>query len=233
MPANAEFESILGHSFSDPKLLTRALTHRSYANEKGVADNERLEFLGDTVVNCVTSVLLMSTFKEADEGHLTGLRQQLVNTEHLAQLGRRMQIGSYVRLGKGERKSGGQEKPSILANAVEAVFGAVYLDDGFDNTYEVLEHWMLSSIVPLVRGGALEHEDLWKAPRNRLQEVSLQRWKQAPNYRVDRVGEGKKRAFVARVEVASRVSALGRGLTKKEAFQAAAVAALAILAEGE
>ena len=92
---------------------------------------------------------------------------------------------------------------------------------------------MLGSIVPLVRGGALEHEDLWKAPRNRLQEISLQRWKSAPLYRVDRVGSGPQKAFVARVEVASRVSALGRGATKKEALQAAAVAALAILEESE
>jgi ribonuclease-3 len=231
MPANAEFEAILGHCFNDPKLLITALTHRSYGNEKGVEDNERLEFLGDTIVNCVTSVLLMSTFEEATEGHLTGLRQQLVNTEHLAELGRKMQIGLFLRLGKGERRSGGHEKASILANAVEAVFGALYLDDGFDNAYEVLEHWMIGSIVPLVRGGALEHEDLWKAPRNRLQEISLQRWKSTPMYRVDRTGKGLKKAFVARVEVASRVSALGRGTTKKEALQSAAVAALSILEE--
>ena len=123
-------ETEIGHVFNDKALLLEALTHTSYANEKKGRHNERLEFLGDSVLNAATTRLIFGLYPDYDEGALSALRSNLVNTETLAEIGLALQLGDFLRLGVGERNSGGHEKPSILADATEALVGALYLEMG-------------------------------------------------------------------------------------------------------
>src|SRR5579884_2717753 len=144
-------ERALGHYFRQPHLLVDALTHRSYAYEfagPGVVSNARLEFLGDAVLGLIASDLLFRAYPEADEGQLTNLRAALVRASTLGALARRLDVGPHLRLGRGEEATGGRERELLLARAVEALIGAVYLDAGLDSTRAVLE--------PLLKG-ELEH----------------------------------------------------------------------------
>src|ERR1035437_3778392 len=131
---NTELCRQLGHVFKQPQLLQRALTHRSYAPEH----NERLEFLGDSILGCVIAKHLYSSYPQLTEGELSRLRSNLVREETLATLAQQLDLGDLLRLGEGELKSGGFRRPSILADALEAVFGAIFLDGGFDRVKAVI-----------------------------------------------------------------------------------------------
>lgn len=128
-------EATLGHGFARPELLRQALTHRSF----GTPHNERLEFLGDSILNCAIANSLFHRFAEAKEGELSRLRSSLVRQETLAEIALTLRLGDYLRLGDGEMKSGGFRRPSTLADALEAVFAAIYLDAGFDATCQIIE----------------------------------------------------------------------------------------------
>lgn len=208
----------LGHDFADPALLERALTHRS----SGSANNERLEFLGDSVLNFVMSCELYERFPEANEGELSRLRALLVKGDTLARLAHGLELGEYLRLGSGERKSGGQRRNSILADTVEAIIGAIYLDAGLERASQVIHSLYdgeLDELPPLSR---------LKDPKTRLQEYLQARGQERPTYEVVRTnGSHHDQNF----EVACIVAPLeepvkGTGASRRKAEQAAAEAAL-------
>src|SRR5690606_20169722 len=147
----AALEARLDHQFGNPALLEQALTHRSHSSRH----NERLEFLGDSVLNCAVALLLYERFTKIDEGDLSRLRANLVEQSSLAEIAQRLDVAPYLRLGEGELKSGGFRRPSILADALEAIFGAVFLDAGFDEACRVIRRQyqpMLSDVDPKVLG---------------------------------------------------------------------------------
>jgi ribonuclease-3 len=220
-PALADPGARLGHAFADPALLRQALTHRSY----GTPHNERLEFVGDAVLNCVVARALYARFPGIAEGELSRARASLVNEATLARLARRLDVGAALRLGEGEQKSGGSDRTSILADALEAVFGAVFVDAGFDAAAAVIER---------AYGDELRNADpaaLGKDPKTRLQEWLQGRRVPVPEYVVAAV-QGE--AHAQRFEVECRIAPLGvvtqgLGTSRRAAEQAAAAAALEAL----
>lgn len=207
----------LGYRFGAPGLLRQALTHRSY----GAAHNERLEFLGDAVLNCVIAGLLYSAFPGLPEGKLSRLRASLVNQESLSALAMELDLGRHLRLGEGELKSGGFRRPSILADTLEAVLGAIYLDGGFGAAAAAVERLyqpLLAELDPRTEG---------KDPKTMLQEL-LQGWRMAlPQYTVlDVRGEAHEQQFrVECVLAALDIRTEGEGSSRRAAEQAAARAA--------
>ncbi len=176
----------LGHRFSSPELLQQALRHRS----AGSPHNERLEFLGDALVNLVVAEALYERWPKADEGTLTRARASLVRESSLADLARRLQLGDRLELGPGEMKSGGHRRDSILADAVEAIIGAVHLDAGFETCRQVVLAWFEASLDELPTGKAE------KDPKTRLQEWLQGRQLPRPNYRlVETTGDDHARVF--------------------------------------
>lgn len=204
----------LGHAFRRPALLVQALTHRSY----GAAHNERLEFIGDAVLNCVVAAALVDRFPDLAEGELSRLRANLVNGETLARLARELALSAELHVGEGEVKSGGAGRPSILADALEAVFGAVFVDAGYEAARAAVER---------VYAAELSHLDpsaLGKDPKTRLQEWLQARRLAVPEYAVVSVG-GEAHAQVFGVEC--RIPSLsvvtsGTGSSRRAAEQAAA-----------
>jgi ribonuclease III len=209
----------LRYQFRDPSLLRHALTHRSY----GASHNERLEFVGDAVLNCVIGVELYHRFPSLHEGDLSRVRASLVNQDTLARVARRLALGSEIRLGEGEHKSGGADRASILADALEAVFGAVFLDGGFAAARNVIVDCY---------GDDLARADpaaLGKDPKTRLQEWLQARKLAVPDYAVITTsGEQHAQTFDVECRIpAMQVVATGRGASRRSAEQAAAEAALA------
>lgn len=204
----------LGFEFSEPRLLQRALTHRSYSQ----AHNERLEFLGDSVLNCVIAAHLYDTYPDMPEGAMSRLRANLVNQQTLFELAQTLDLGACLRLGEGERKSAGARRPSMLADALEAVFGAIYLDGGF----EAARNAILGLYVPLIaRAGS---QSLGKDAKTLLQEYLQGRKMPLPQYSVTAV-EGEAHAQLFRVECkvgSLNVVTQGEGSSRRAAEQAAA-----------
>lgn len=217
-------EFALEYQFADLRLLDVALTHRSFMNESsepGLQDNERLEFLGDAVLDLCVSHLLMKAFPDYNEGRLSRMRSLLVNEYPLAEMGRKFSLGEYLRLGKGEESSGGRNKSSILSNAFEAVVAAVYLDSSFDRVYAVME----KLFEPLI----LQDTDnlLFRDFKTQLQEVSQELFKTIPKYSLmDEYGPDHNKTFVVQLGIANRIRTSGMGKSKKEAEQEAARRAL-------
>ena len=215
--------------FQDLALLDNALIHRSFVNENPLAaaqDNERLEFLGDAVLELCISDMLMRTFPAYTEGQLSKLRASVVNEQPLAELARRFRLGDYLLLGKGEELSGGREKDSLLANALEALIAALYLDRGFDNILIFLS----KIFAPLIADGtgALIYRDY----KTTLQEVAQNRFKEMPQYAlVGEYGPDHDKLFESKVKVNGVLDTCGTGRSKKEAEQQAAKKALEILNE--
>ncbi len=207
----------LGHAFRRPGLLTQALTHRSF----GANQNERLEFVGDAVLSCAIAVVLYERFPQIPEGELSRVRAMLVNRDTLARLARGLGIGEAIRLGDGELRSGGSERPSILADALEAVFGAVFLDAGFDAARTVIE----GVYAPELEG--LDPAALGKDPKTRLQEWLQARRIAVPEYSVTSVvGEAHAQTFTLECRIAAlAIAATGSGASRRAAEQAAAAAA--------
>jgi ribonuclease-3 len=208
----------LGHAFRDAALLRQALTHRSY----GTPHNERLEFVGDAVLNCVIARALYARFPATAEGDLSRVRASLVNEQTLARVARALDLGAALRLGEGEHRSGGADRTSILADALEAVFGAVFVDAGYDAAARVIE---------AAYGDMLREADpavLAKDAKTRLQEWLQGRRVAVPEYTVAGI-QGE--AHAQRFEVECRIPALsvvtrGSGASRRAAEQEAAAAAL-------
>ena len=222
-------EERLGYRFENRELLERAITHRSAAHERGEGDlgNERLEFLGDAVLDLVVSEQLMQTDSAADEGTLSRARAAKVNTQALAERAMSLELGVALRLGRGEARQGGQTKPSILANVFEAVVAAVYLDGGLDAA-RALVHRVFPG---LATGG-----EVWalRDPKTRLQERLQAAGQELPSYEIAAEwGPDHAREFEAVVKLAGRVLGSGAGRSKRDAEQAAALRALEALGKEE
>jgi len=219
---STSFGDRLGHVFREPALLRQALTHRSY----GTPHNERLEFMGDAVLNCVVARALYVRFADISEGELSRARASLVNQETLARVARRLGLGDAVRLGEGELRSGGAARASILAAALEAVIGAVFLDGGFEAARAVID----AAYDDILRDA--DPAALAKDPKTRLQEWLQARRITVPEYVVlATTGE----AHAQRFEVECRIPALGlaaagSGTSRRAGEQAAATEALRALA---
>lgn len=215
----------LGYECRDPALLEAALTHRS----AGGSHNERLEFLGDAVLNCVVARLVFDEFAAADEGDLSRFRASLVSGESLAVIAAEIDLGSQLRLGSGELKSGGFRRKSILADALEALFGAVYLDGGFEAAAGVVERLFVPRLDRLPSAAEL------KDPKTRLQEALQARGLPLPAYSVESIsGEAHNQLFEVRCSVSSlglKVSASGP--SRRRAEQAAAQLLLSALREAQ
>jgi len=218
------FSEQLGVEFRDVSLLSRALTHRSYLNENPgsvLEDNERLEFLGDAVIDFVVAGFLYHHFPEMDEGELTALRAALVRAESLAAFARQIDLGRYLRLGLGEEENGGRERTPLLCATFEAVVGAIYLDHGLERARAFID--------PLVRP-ALEHiraGELYKDAKSEFQVWAQARYNVTPHYRVSgSEGPDHARTFTVQVLVGPEVWGEGRGRSKQIAAQAAAAEAM-------
>ncbi|WP_437883059.1 ribonuclease III [Pseudomonas sp. LRF_L74] len=214
-------ERQLGHTFKDQDLMVLALTHRSFAGR----NNERLEFLGDAILNFVAGEALYERFPQAREGQLSRLRARLVKGETLALLARGFELGEYLRLGSGELKSGGYRRESILADALEALIGAIYLDAGMDVARERVLAWLSNEL------DSLTLVDTNKDPKTRLQEFLQSRGAELPRYEVIEIqGEPHCRTFFVQCEVALLTEQTqGQGASRRIAEQVAAAAALVAL----
>jgi ribonuclease-3 len=214
----------LDQPFQNLGLLDQALRHSSYAHDNPGSgpSNERLEFLGDAVLALTVSALLLARFPESSEGEMSRGRAALVNARQLAALARRLGLGAYLLLGRGEEGQAGREKPSLLANALEALFGAVYLDSGLEAAADLTARWFS----PLI-STALPGQDF----KTSLQEFTHARYKAPPSYHLlTESGPGHARHFQVEVRLQDQPLAQGEGRTKKEAEQQAARRALEILA---
>ncbi len=210
-----------GHSFADPTLCCAALTHRS----AGGAHNERLEFLGDSILNCAVARMLYDAYGQADEGTLSRQRASLVSGETLAQIAAELGIGEHLRLGTGELKSGGFRRASILADALEALLGAIFLDAGFDAAAGAVRRILGPRLSDLPAVGAL------KDPKTRLQEALQARGFSLPVYTLTAVaGEAHAQVFTVHCEVAMLgLQATAQGVSRRRAEQLAAERVLASL----
>lgn len=220
-------EDHLEYRFSDPQQLTRALCHSSYVNEQpqagSLSSNERLEFLGDAVLNLAVSHLLMNRYPAMTEGELSRNRAFLVNETRLAAIARELDIGPHLLLGKGEAQTDGREKNSILADAVEAIIAAIYLDGGFDEAFRFIEKRFRQRLSRTARS---RYETDYKS---RLQEQAQSIYHEVPSYRVvEAFGPDHDKTFRVRMTVAD-IQADGSGKSKKLAEQAAALAGLRVL----
>ena len=224
-PGRGKLQHALGVPL-DPELLERALTHRSYAYENGgLPTNERLEFLGDSVLGLVVTDTLFREHPDLPEGQLAKLRAAVVQMRALAGVARGLDLGTYIRLGRGEEGTGGRDKPSILADTLEAVIGAVYTDRGLDAAGDLVHRLFDPVIANSARLGAgLD----WKTS---LQELTAARFLGVPEYRVEESGPDHQKSFRATVRVAGRTYGAGEGRSKKEAEQQAAEAAYTAISQ--
>lgn len=221
----APLELVLGHDFTAPDLARLALTHRSYAAEHELdVSYERLEFLGDAVLQLAVTRYLYDTFPDLAEGEMAKVRAAVVNQPALAGVARRLGIGEYLLLGQGEERSGGRQKDSILSDVVEALLGAIYLDGGYGSA----EQLVLELLTPLIaeRSAAPGSKDF----KTRLQELLARRGLQ-PRYELSETGPDHAKVFTARLFVDGEMIATGEGTSKKRAEQAAARLATAAIAE--
>ena len=216
--ARQRLETQLGYRFVRDEHLADALTHRSFAADQ--ENNEKLEFLGDAVLSLAMSDLLMARFPEAREGELSKIRASLVNADVLARHARAHDLGRHLRLGKGEERSGGRDKVSILAAVYEAVLGAVYLDAGYEAARRLVERDFAGDVAEHLRVGLRDY-------KTRLQEVTQRLYRETPIYTVvEESGPDHEKRFVSEIRIAGETRARGEGRTKKAAEQEAAMRAL-------
>lgn len=222
-----QLENRLGIKFNDLKLLTRALTHRSFLNETRQIEqesNERLEFLGDAVLSFVVSEWLYQQFPQYPEGNLTNLRSNLVKAACLAKIGQKLKIGDYLLLSRGERASGGNRNPTLLANTLEAIIGAIFLDQGLKNLKVFIHRFFSPALKDII--GLRSFKD----SKNLLQEKIQKGDDRPPAYKIlKQEGPDHKKIFTVGVFVKDKLLASGRGKNKLEAEEVAAKAALKIL----
>lgn len=220
MPDNIDLEKL----FNNPDLLALALTHKSWINEhEGTKrSNERLEFLGDAVLEFVVSKELYLLFPDKEEGFLTTLRSNIVNTSHLSEAAGRLDLGKLLFLSKGEEEGGGRNNPSLLANTIEAVIGALYIDGGTASAENFIKNYILSDL------SELKDKPL-KDAKSRFQEMVQAKGLMAPNYYVvDEEGPDHAKQFTVEVRVEKVPYARGSGKNKSEAQQSAARKAISV-----
>ena len=217
-----KFQEVIGYHFHDEKLLRQALTHSSFANEKHLkkhSDNERLEFLGDAVLEIISSEFLYKEYPDKPEGELTKLRASIVCEPTLALCTKDIALGEYLLLGKGEDQTGGRGRKSILSDALEAVIGAIYLDGGFANAKEFIHKYILTDI---------EHKQLFYDSKTILQEIVQADERNGElNYQlVAEEGPDHDKRFIVEACIGTHVISHGEGHTKKAAEQEAAYQAI-------
>ena len=212
-------EKRLGYTFKNAGLKTQALTHKSYANEKGHENhNERLEFLGDSVFDLCVSDLLMQEYPFASEGDLSKMRAALVNTIDLSKLALQFRLDREIKLGLSEKRDSGQLKPRLLACMIEAVVGAVYLDGGYKKALEIVKKMM---------GQKIKEGPVNRDYKSILQEFAQKKFQQIPSYHIVQIsGRQHEQVFSSEARLKNKALGEGKGRSKKEATQAAALAAL-------
>jgi ribonuclease III len=221
----ADLSRLIDVPFDDPALLEMALTHRSWAFEHQAKPNERLEFLGDAVLALVVTDEVFHAHPEEQEGRLAKVRSAAVKTGSLATIARELGLGRYVKLGRGEAASGGHDKDSILADTLEAVIGAVYLDRGFATAYDLVQRLFGERLAEVAElEAALDY-------KTSLQELAASTYDQLPQYVVRDEGPDHEKLFRAEVHVDGRVVGQGQGRSKKQAEQRAAREAFRTLHE--
>jgi len=215
--ATPELDDVLGVRFEDPSIRAAALTHRSYAFEQELGvNNERLEFLGDAVLGLVVTDVAYNDFPDMPEGELAKLRAAIVNMSALADVARDLGLGDFILLGKGEEMSGGRDKASILADALEAILGALYLDQGLGVARAFIERLFRPRMVAYVRGeGERDYKTI-------LQELASADLHAMPEYKLSDQGPDHEKEFTATVFLAGKAWGSGMGRSKKEAEQQAA-----------
>jgi ribonuclease III len=223
-------EEAIGYSFCDNERFVEAITHKSFSNEQILIDssphNERLEFLGDAVLELIVSEYIFKHFPELAEGQLTRIRAEVVNERSLAEIGRSLGLGEYLLLGKGEEQSGGRQKRSLVADAFEALLGAVFSDGGFEKTRTVV----LPLFLDIIHQAASRKEGI--DFKTRLQEWLQARKQGIPVYKlISAEGPDHKKTFTSQVSCGGKILGEGRGKTKKAAEQEAARQALKGLEE--
>ena len=216
-----ELQSLIGYSFKNSELLIQALTHSSFCNEQLIGktkDYERLEFLGDAVLEAVSSEFLYSGFPEKKEGELSKIRASMVCEPSLAFCARDIRLGSFIRLGKGEERTGGRERDSIISDVMEAIIGAIFLDGGFDEAKKFINRFILSD---------LENKQLFFDSKSNLQEYVAKNLKKELEYITEEeTGEGNEKIFRSKVLIGGEVVSEGCGRSKKASQQEAAYNAL-------
>ena len=209
--------------FKNKKLLEQVFTHRSYLNEQATVleSNERLEFLGDSILSFVVSSYIFNKHKDLQEGQLTSIRSVLTNTETLYELGKKLGLGEYLKLSRGEEQSGGRENKTLLANTFEAVLGGIFLDQGLEAVSRFIEETLLSDAEKIIDAQGL------KDPKSGLQEQIQEKHKQSPIYKIIKEeGPDHSKSYTVGVYIEDRLLAEGVGSSKQEAEKAAARAAL-------
>ena len=215
-----KFQKLIGYTFKNEQLLKQALTHSSYANEKHLkklSDNERLEFLGDAVLEVVSSEFLFQNYKDLTEGQLTKFRASIVCEQTLATCTESIHLGEYLYLGKGEDRTGGRTRKSVLSDAMEAIIGAIYLDGGFANAKEFVLNFIMVDI---------EHKHLFYDSKTILQEVVQGEHEQLTYVLLGETGPDHDKTFEVGVLIGRKEISTGKGHTKKAAEQEAAYHAL-------
>jgi ribonuclease-3 len=211
----------LGYQFKNEKLITEALTHRSYSKE---FNNERLEFLGDAVMDLIVGEYLFFLYPEAEEGFLSKLRAALVNEESFTRFAKKLDLGKYLKLSNAEENNGGREKPSILSSAFEALIGALYLEAGFDKTKEIALK-LLKKVYP-----EINPDELLKDYKTNLQEITQAYFGEVPEYRViNTTGPDHKKQFEIAVYIQGKKYTTAKGKSKKVAQQEGAKKTIEIL----
>ena len=216
----SRLQNVIGYTFGDTKILTLALTHSSYTNENRQQCNERLEFLGDSVLNFIAADYLFSTYPDTDEGTLTKIRSSSVCRESLSDFAKSIGLGDFLILGKGEELGGGRSNPSILENACEALIAAIYIDGGLDEARKF--------ILPAIKKTVAEHRitDF----KSRLQEFTQSAKEGILSYKVTgETGPSHQKKFTVEASLNGNTIGRGTGTTKKEAEQNAAKEALTVL----
>jgi ribonuclease III len=222
----ADLERLIDVPFDDPTLLDMALTHRSWAFEHQVQPNERLEFLGDAVLALVVTDEVFHAHPDQQEGRLAKVRSAAVKTGSLAAIARELGLGRYVKLGRGEAASGGHDKDSIMADTLEAVIGAVYLDRGFATAYDLVQRLFAERLAEVAElEAALDY-------KTSLQELAASTYDQLPQYAVRDEGPDHEKVFRAEVHVDGQIVGRGEGRSKKQAEQRAAREAFRALQDG-
>lgn len=213
-----EIERRIKYEFKVKRLLITALTHTSYGHENMVEHNERLEFLGDSVLDMAVSAISYDRFPQLREGYLTVVRSNLVNERSLATIARSLGLPELIRLGRGEVKNGGAHKDSLLADCLEALLGAVFLDGGYEAVLSTVEHVMGDQI----------REGVWDEDgKTKLQKISQAKWKIQPTYHVvDSFGPDHAKSFEVEVRVGDKLAARGVGTNKRDAEREAANACI-------
>ena len=228
-PAIATLQNQLGYQFKDIKLLTHALTHKSFAHEKGIDNNEVLEFLGDAVLDLAITQKLIELFPEQEEGKLSKLRSAIVNKETLAQVARNINLQQVLLVGKGELLNKGNERDSNLSNALEAILGAIFNESGFAVARDVIDHLFQKSEYDYFGLEVLEKVDV----KGQLQELVYKLYASTPEYKSEEIKVNKQTKFSIKLLIQNKIVAFGEFDSKKKGMQTLAAQALAKINTGE